>query len=68
MVPTTRLIRFIALGSPLWLLSFALPAGWLFGTSYLCVLALAFLVDYRSIPVTGFEINREFGRFSIRRN
>lgn len=66
MVPTTRLIRFIALGSPLWLLSLVFPAGWLLGVSYLCVLALAFLVDYRSIPdATSFEINREFGRFSL---
>src|SRR5947207_7478167 len=67
MVPTTRLVRFIALGSPLWLLSFVFPAaGWLAGIVYLLILGIVCVVDYRSMPdADAIEIEREFGRFSL---
>ncbi len=67
MVPTIRLIRFIALGSPLWLLSFVSPAaGLLAGTAYILILAAVCVVDYRSMPdVDAIEVERDFGRFSL---
>jgi uncharacterized protein (DUF58 family) len=66
MVPTTRLVRFIVLGSPLWILSFAFPWGWLAGVAYLCVLAAISFADYRSVPdAAAFEVGRDFGRFSL---
>ena len=66
MVPTVRLVRFIALGSPLWLLWIVFPMGWLGGTLYLGFLALVCVNDYRSVPgSTGFELRRQYGRFSL---
>ena len=66
MIPTTRLVRFIVLGSPLWILAFALPAGWLAGVAYLLILAVVCVLDYRSMPkADGLEIEREFGRFAL---
>jgi uncharacterized protein (DUF58 family) len=66
MVPTTRLVRFIALGSPVWLLWLVFPAGWTAGLVYLLLLAVACVADYRSTPdASALEINREFGRFSL---
>ena len=66
MVPTIRLVRCIVLGSPLWLLSLAFPAGWLAAVAYLLVLALVCFVDYKSMPdSTALEIDREFGRFAL---
>jgi uncharacterized protein (DUF58 family) len=66
MVPTTRLVRFIALGSPLWVLALTFPFGWLAGLAYLGVLAAVCFADYRSVPAaSAFEVEREFGRFSL---
>jgi uncharacterized protein (DUF58 family) len=66
MVPTIRFVRLIALGSPLWLLSFAFPAGWVAGAAYLLILAVVSVVDYRSMPGAGdFEFVRDFDRFSL---
>jgi uncharacterized protein (DUF58 family) len=66
MVPTIRLVRFIALGSPLWLLSFVFPAGWLAAVMYLLVLGAVCFVDCRSTPAAStLEIERDFGRFAL---
>src|SRR6185369_17144128 len=66
MIPTTRLVRFIALGSPLWLVAFAFPAGWLAGVAYLVALGVVCVLDYRSMPkADGLEFEREFGRFAL---
>jgi len=68
MVPTIRLVRFIALGSPLWLLSFVFPAGWAAAVVYLLVLGAVCFLDYRSIPdASALEIKRDFGRFALGR-
>lgn len=66
MVPTIRLVRFIAFGSPLWLLAFVFPAGWFAAVVYLVALAAVCFVDYRSIPqANALEIERDFGRFAL---
>jgi len=67
MIATTRLVRFIALGSPLWLLSIVFPgAGWVTAATYLVMLAAVCIVDYRSVSdATVVEIERELGRFSL---
>jgi len=67
MVATTRLVRLIALGSPLWLLSFVSPSvGWLAGTAYLLTLGVICFADYRATPDgAALEIARDFGRFSL---
>ena len=66
MVPTFRLIQLIALGSPLWLLALAFPAGWVVGVAYLALLAAVSLRDYRLIPdPMAFEVERQFGRFAL---
>ena len=66
MVPTVRLVRFIALGSPIWLLWIAFPLGWLGGAVYLSVLAAVCARDYLSVPNAGsFEVRRQYGRFSL---
>lgn len=66
MVPTLRLVRLIALGSPLWLLWIAFPLGWLGGAAYLVFLALVCIRDYRYVPApANFELRREYGRFSL---
>jgi uncharacterized protein (DUF58 family) len=66
MVPTLRLVRLIALGSPLWLLWIVFPLGWLGGTLYLGFLAVVCIRDYRYVPKSGnFELRREYGRFSL---
>jgi len=66
MVPTPRLVRFIALGSPLWLLALVFPLGWLAGLLYLLALGAACVVDYRSTPdADALEVDRDFGRFAL---
>lgn len=66
MVPTVRLVRFIVLGSPVWLLWIAFPLGWLGGVLYLSALAAACARDYLSVPNAGsFEVRRQYGRFSL---
>jgi uncharacterized protein (DUF58 family) len=66
MVPTVRLVRFIALGSPVWLLWIAFPMGWLGGALYLAVLAVVCVNDYLFVPdARSFEVRREYGRFSL---
>jgi uncharacterized protein (DUF58 family) len=66
MVPTIRLVRFIAMGAPLWLLWIASPRGWLGGALYLGWLAVLCINDYRFIPdATNFELRRHYGRFSL---
>jgi uncharacterized protein (DUF58 family) len=66
MVPTIRLVRFIALGAPLWLLWIAFPMGWLGGTLYLGWLAIVCINDYRFVPdASNFELRRQYGRFSL---
>src|SRR5437763_801736 len=66
MIPTVRLIRWIALGSPLWLISLAIPMGWLVGTVYLLVLASVSVMDYLAVPnAATFDAKRSFGRFSL---
>ena len=66
MVPTARLVRFIALGAPLWLLWIVSPIGWLGGAFYLGLLAIVCVNDYRSVPdASSFEVRRQHGRFSL---
>jgi len=66
MVPTARLIRWIALGSPLWLIALAHPAGWIIAAAYLLVLSIIAAMDYFAVPgPDGFQIERVFGRFSL---
>ena len=66
MVPTFRLVQLIALGSPLWLLSAAFPAGWLVGVAYLALLGVVAVAHYRAIPgPAAFDVARDFGRFSL---
>jgi uncharacterized protein (DUF58 family) len=66
MVPTVRLVRWIALGSPLWLLALVTPAGWLVGMAYMLVLASICVMDYRAVPgPAGFQIQRAIGRLSL---
>ena len=66
MVPTMRLVRLIALGSPLWLLWLAFPLGWLGGTLYLGLLAVVCVRDHRYVPDSrSFDVRREYGRFSL---
>jgi uncharacterized protein (DUF58 family) len=66
MVPTIRLVRFIALGAPLWLLWIAFPMGWVGGALYLGWLAIMCINDYRFVPdATNFELRRQYGRFSL---
>lgn len=67
MVATTRLVWFIALGSPLWLLSFAFPTvGVIAGVVYLLLLVAVCCIDYRLMPgADSIEIERDFGRFSL---
>ena len=66
MVPTVRLVRYIALGSPVWLLWIAFPMGWLGGALYLAFLAVVCVNDYLSVPdARSFEVRREYGRFSL---
>ena len=66
MVPTLRLVQLIALGSPLWLLSAAFPAGWLVGVAYLALLGVVAVAHYRAIPgPAAFDVARDFGRFSL---
>jgi uncharacterized protein (DUF58 family) len=65
-VPTVRLVRWIAIGSPLWLLALATPAGWIAGAAYMLVLTSLCVMDYFSVPGTGgFEIQRSIGRLSL---
>ena len=66
MVPTARFVRWIALGSPLWLIALAHPAGWIVGAAYLMVLFTIAAMDYFAVPgPDAFQIEREFGRFSL---
>src|SRR6185369_13366055 len=66
MVPTFRLIQFIVLGSPLWLLGLAFPAGWVAGASYLFILGLLYVREYYSLPeAASFEVERRFGRLAL---
>jgi len=66
MTPTVRLVQFIALGSPLWLLGIAFPMGWLAGTLYMGFLIVVCVKDYRSVPdAASFEVRRQYGRFSL---
>jgi uncharacterized protein (DUF58 family) len=66
MVPTVRLVWFIALGAPLWLLAIVFPIGWLAGTLYLGILTIVCVSDYLYIPNAGnFELQRSYGRFSL---
>lgn len=66
MVPTVRLVRFIALGSPVWLLWLAFPLGWIGGVLYLGFLGAVCVRDYLSIPdARHFELRRQYGRFSL---
>jgi uncharacterized protein (DUF58 family) len=65
-VPTVRLVRWIALGSPLWLLALATPVGWIAGVAYMLLLISICIMDYFSVPgVAGFEIQRTIGRLSL---
>ena len=50
MVPTTRLIYLILLGSPLWLLALAIPFGWLAGMAYFGWLAVSCLDQWVALP------------------
>ena len=52
MVPRLRLVQLVALGAPLWLISLAFPAGWAVGASYLVILAIICLGDYRAVSDT----------------
>jgi uncharacterized protein (DUF58 family) len=66
MIPTIRLVRFIALGAPLWLMWIAFPMGWLGGMLYLGLLAIVCVNDYRFVPdASNFELRRQYGRFSL---
>src|SRR5688572_13362313 len=66
MTPTIRLVQFIVLGSPLWLLWIAFPMGWLAGTVYMGFLTIVCVKDYRSVPgAENFEVRRQYGRFSL---
>ena len=66
LVPTARLVRWIALGSPLWLIALAIPAGWLVGAAYMVLLASICVMDYLAVPGAGaFHAERTFGRFSL---
>src|SRR6185295_12955867 len=66
MVPTRRLVRWIALGSPLWLIALATPAGWGVAAAYLLVLASICVMDYFAVPnASAFQVQRELGRFSL---
>jgi uncharacterized protein (DUF58 family) len=66
MIPTVRLVRWIALGSPLWLIALVTPAGWLVGTAYMIVLASICVIDYLAVPGPAeFQIQRVIGRLSL---
>lgn len=66
LVPTVRLVRWIALGAPLWLIALAIPAGWVVGAAYMILLASICVIDYLAVPnAAGFHAERSFGRFSL---
>jgi len=66
MVPTVRLVRWIALGSPLWLLALATPAGWFAGACYMLVILSIGVMDYLAVPgPAGFQVERVIGRLSL---
>jgi uncharacterized protein (DUF58 family) len=66
MAPTVRLVRWIALGSPLWLIALVSPAGWLIGAAYLLALTILCAADYRAVPAAGgFQVQRVVGRFAL---
>jgi uncharacterized protein (DUF58 family) len=50
MVPTLRLIRLVAAGSPLWLLEVLVPGGSLTAVIYLCLLTALCWRDFRTAP------------------
>lgn len=52
-LPTVRLIRLLALGAPLWLLTLVLPGGWIVGVLYLLLLGELCRRDAGTIPPAG---------------
>ncbi len=66
MVPSVRFVVLIALGAPIWLLSLAVPGGWIAPAAYLGVLAVLAARDYVSIPpASSFEVGRQGGRLFL---
>ena len=66
MIPTVRLVRWLALGAPLWLLALATPAGWFAGMAYLLVILSICVMDYMAVPgPSGFQVQRAVSRLSL---
>ena len=66
MVPTPKLVRLIALGAPLWLVSLGIGRGWLVGVGYLVLLGLISMRDYGGVPDSAqFHLERSFPRLSL---
>jgi uncharacterized protein (DUF58 family) len=66
MHPRLRLVAWIAIGSPLWLLGLMAPAGWLAGAGYLALLFAVSVRDYRGLPAAAsLEVEREIPRLSL---
>lgn len=66
--PTGRLVRLLLLGAPLWLLTLAAPAGWLYGLAYWILLAVLVSAELRRLPgAREIDISRSVPRrFSLR--
>jgi uncharacterized protein (DUF58 family) len=66
MVPTVRLVRLIALGSPLRLLAIVTPLGWIAGAAWVMVLASICVMYYLAVPgPSGFQVERVIDRLSL---
>ncbi len=50
MVPTPRMILWLAVGAPLWLLGLAVPGGWLAAAAFLAGVVMLALLQYLRLP------------------
>lgn len=64
--PNLRLVGWIAIGAPVWLLGLALPGLWWAGPAYLAALLGLSVRDYSRLPAAGMlEVAREIPRLSL---
>lgn len=64
--PNLRLVGWIAIGAPVWLLSLALGGLWWAGPGYLAALLALSVRDYIRLPEAGMlEVAREIPRLSL---